>query len=89
MSPRPFRIASVNLYSDEIDWLDEVQSRLRRRGLTKFTRSEVVRLAVNVLRRQLHGASDSELVHFVLQELVAIRHQAVDVSLGHDEEVRE
>ena len=70
VSEQPYRIASVNLHTDEIDWLDEVRHQLRQRGLTKVTRSEVVRLAVANLRRQIQSAGDSELVNFFLQELV-------------------
>ena len=70
VSGRLFRIITVNLYADETAWLDAVRDRLRRKGLTKVTRSEVARLAVTCLRRQLEGYTDAELVNFFLHELV-------------------
>src|SRR5437879_737343 len=62
VSDRPYRIVSVNLYVDETVWLDGLCARLKRRGLIKATRSEVVRLAITGLRRRLRGISDPELV---------------------------
>ena len=68
--PHRYRIVSVNLYADETAWLDDVCERLKRRGLTKATRSEVVRMAITGLRRRLADLGDPELVNVFLQELL-------------------
>ncbi len=71
MLHRSYRIISVTVHADETAWLDAVCARLRRKGLTKVTRSEVVRLAVTGLRRRLEGVNDTDLVSFFLHELVS------------------
>jgi len=70
VSDHQYRIVTVNLYADETAWLDALCDRLRRRGLTKATRSEVVRLAITGLRRRLRDIGDQELVKVFLQELL-------------------
>ena len=70
VSDQQYRIVTVNLYADETAWLDGLCDRLKRRGLTKATRSEVVRLAITGLRRRLRDIGDQELVKVFLQELL-------------------
>ena len=69
-SQHEFRVISVNLDVREIAWLDDLQTRLRRRGLMKATRSEIVRVAVFHLRHQLHSCTDGDLVQQFLNGLV-------------------
>ena len=80
MPDRPYQRVTVNLYADETAWLDGVCERLKRRGLTRATRSEVVRLAITGLRRRLGGLGDPELVNVFLQELLE------DATAGADPE---
>ena len=77
---RPYQRVTVNLYADETAWVDGVCERLKRRGLTRATRSEVVRLAITGLRRRLGGLGDPELVNVFLQKLLE------DATAGADPE---
>ena len=64
-----YRVVTVNLNVAETAWLDDVRQRLKRKGLTKVTRSELVRLAVGQLQGALRDRSDTEMVEFFLRAL--------------------
>ena len=64
-----YRVVTVNLDVAETAWLDDVLERLKRKGLTKVTRSELMRLAVGQLQHALRDRSDAEMVEFLLRAL--------------------
>ena len=64
-----YRVVTVNLDVAETAWLDDLLERLKRKGLTKVTRSELMRLAVGQLQHELRGRSDAELVAMFITAL--------------------
>ena len=64
-----YRVVTVNLDVAETAWLDHLLERLKRKGLTKVTRSELMRLAVGLLQHEVRDRRDAEVIEFFLRAL--------------------
>jgi hypothetical protein len=60
------RVHSIKLDAPIDNWLESVVDLMSRAGLPKAGRSEVIRVALGELRRQLGGRSPTETVKFFL-----------------------
>jgi hypothetical protein len=65
--PRRRRVHSVNFDAADGDWIESVVDLLKRGGLPKAGRSEVVRAALAHLRRTLAAQDPAETVTFFLE----------------------
>jgi hypothetical protein len=74
---RKRRVHSINFEPEMDDWLESLVELLKRAGLPRAGRSEVIRVALSALQRELVTQNPAETVTFFLERDVAWRHARI------------
>jgi hypothetical protein len=74
---RQRRVHSINFEPEIDDWLESLVELLRRAGLPKAGRSEVIRVALSALRRELATHGQADTVRFFLERDIAWRRARI------------
>lgn len=76
---RPRRVHSINFQSADDDWIESVVDILRRAGLPKAGRSEVVRVALAELQATLADHTPVDTVRFFLDRDIEWRRSRIEL----------
>lgn len=71
-------VHSINFEAADDDWTEWVVDLLRRAGLPKAGRSEIMRVALADLRRALSGQDPADIVKFFLERDLEWRRARLD-----------